>query len=266
MIADLRVSWLTAALCLVFPGTASAQRDTLEVDDVSPQLWMDYDPSVQLSPRVRLFGDFGARTQLETGGWWRIVARPSVRYDISGQAWIGGGFGNFYTFNEGIADRWELRPWQGVDVAWPKWKFPLRHYVRLEERFDFNTATWASSVSLRGRYRISLSRQWATIIREDRFWRAFGSLERFVSLAGEQGQSREQVRAMLRTRAQRGSEAQLPRRGRVVETRSGLPRGRVGQRHLSYARGSSTGCEASRLFELFVHSLASGTKHIVLSL
>ena len=68
VIPDLRASWLTLALCLVFPGTANAQRDTLDVEGVSPQLWMDYDPSVQVSPRVQLFGDFGARTEIESGG------------------------------------------------------------------------------------------------------------------------------------------------------------------------------------------------------
>ena len=55
----------------------------------------------------------------------------------------------------------------------------------------------ASRISLRARYQISLSHRWATIVREDRYWRAFGSLEGFATLAGEQGQSQEQVRAML---------------------------------------------------------------------
>jgi hypothetical protein len=220
VIPDLPASWLTLALCLVLTGTAYAQRDTLEFDDVRPQLWMDYDPSVQVSPRVRLFGDFGARTELESGGWWRIVARPSVRYDISDQTWIGGGIGNFYTLNDVIADRWEIRPWQGVEIAWPKWRFPIRHYIRLEERFDFNTATWGSKNSLRGRYAVRMEQKWATLYGEDRYWRAFGSLEVFVTLAGEQGQSQEQMRAMLGF--ERSVGPSLSFQGEIVWQKRGL--------------------------------------------
>jgi hypothetical protein len=187
-----------AALVTVVSGARPASAQTAaEVDRVSPQLWVDYNPTVPLNSRWSLIGDVGVRSELKADGWWRVVVRPGVRYQLSEAVWLAGGVGNFITDNDLLANRWEIRPWQGVGATWPNWKFPLYHLLRLEERFDLNTDTWASATSLRIRYMIGTSYQWGTLFRSPEFWEASASLEMFATLAGEQGQSREQVRAVL---------------------------------------------------------------------
>ncbi|MCZ6917287.1 MAG: DUF2490 domain-containing protein [Gemmatimonadetes bacterium] len=160
---------------------------------VSPQLWVDYNPSWRVTPRFEIYGDVGARTELESGGWRRFVVRPSVRYQLHRDVRLMGGLGNFVTVNDVIANRWEVRPWQGVNVTWPRAPVHFEHFLRFEEQFDFNTRTWESQSSLRGRYRLRTVIQWSAL-RQDRYWRLLASVEGFLTLAGEQGQFREQFR------------------------------------------------------------------------
>ena len=119
--------------------------------------------------------------------------RPSVRIPFGTRYDFLAGIGNFYTFNEIIADRWELRPFQGLQFTWPYWKIPLQYYFRLEERFDFNTNTWNSKNSLRARYQLNLSYRWGAI-QPGRFWQVTASGEAFLTILGEQGQFQEQSR------------------------------------------------------------------------
>ena len=162
-------------------------------DDISPQLWVDYNPSWRVTPDLEIYGDIGARTELGSGGWWRFVVRPSLRYQLSRDWRLSGGMGSFYTWNDVIADKWELRPWQGVAVVWPRAPLPVEHFLRLEEQFEFNTRTWESLNALRVRYRLRPHFQWGAT-RPGRYWRVMGSIEGFLTLAGEQGQFREQFR------------------------------------------------------------------------
>jgi hypothetical protein len=127
-------------LFLLFPVIASAQSG----ENISKQIWIDVNPHYYLSPKSKIYGDIGTRRELENRGWWRLVVRPSYRTWLGGRFYVSAGLGNFFTFNEVIADRWELRPFQGVQFNWPQWKTPLNHYIRLEERFDFNLNTWNS--------------------------------------------------------------------------------------------------------------------------
>ncbi len=175
---------------LLAPGWAAGQ----EEDDVVPELWLDYNPSYSLSPKVDLYGDVGARTEIESEGWWRFIVRPNVRYSVSDAVIVAGGIGSFYTLNQDIEDRWEIRPWQGVTAVWPRLPFQLQHVFRLEERFEFNTETWRSTNSLRARYRLRASKRWGGPFRASRFWRILGSIEGFATLGGDEGQAREQVR------------------------------------------------------------------------
>jgi len=182
--------WVSLALFLPLSG-AHAQD---EAGDVGPQLWLDYNPSYSLTPKLDLYGDVGVRTEIGSSSWWRVVVRPNVRYDVSKAVIVAGGIGSFYTWNRIIADRWEIRPWQGVTLTWPRKPLVFQQVVRLEERFEFDTRTWESLSSLRLRYRLRLSKRWAAYFQPDRFWQVLGSIEFFMRLAGEEGQSQEQIR------------------------------------------------------------------------
>jgi hypothetical protein len=130
-------------LFLLFPVIASAQSG----ENISKQIWIDVNPHYYLNPKSKIYGDMGVRREFENNGWWRLVLRPSYRTWLGGRFYFSAGLGNFFTFNEIIANRWELRPFQGVQFNWPQWKTPLSHYIRLEERFDFNLNTWNSQNS-----------------------------------------------------------------------------------------------------------------------
>ena len=165
-------------------------------NDVTEQMWLDVNPAYFINPDLKFFGDIGTRWEVGDNGWWRLVIRPSFRTKLAGRFYFTFGIGNFLTFNEVIDNRWELRPFQGLDFNWPRGRFALRHYFRLEERYDYNAATWEVRTSLRGRYRLSAAYQFGAR-RTDRFWQVGVSGEIFATFTGQQGQMREQSRVTL---------------------------------------------------------------------
>jgi hypothetical protein len=148
-----------------------------------------------LPSNLELFGDVGARTELRTQGWGRLVVRPGVRGPIGLFRWSGG-VGTFYTRNEIASDRIEIRPFQGIAATWPSRRIlGLDHYLRLEEQFEWGGAA-GSSVALRLRYR--LQTQYALPgAPENAIWRVRANIEAFLTLAGDEGQFRENVRLGL---------------------------------------------------------------------
>lgn len=178
-----------AVLLLTFAASATIANET------SNQYWVDYNPSWVISPKVTVGGDLGYRTQLESGGWHRFVLRPGVDIPVK-YVTLKAGIGNFFTFSDDIQNRWEIRPYQGAAWVWPRSRANFDHFLRLEERFDFNTVDWSSYNSLRGRYRLRVRFIFAET-RPHRFWRAYGSGELFVNLAGTEGLMREQFRITL---------------------------------------------------------------------
>ena len=177
---------ILGAMMLAFVTIGSAL-----ADETSTQIWLDYNPSWQVSPKTNVGGDVGYRTRLESGGH-RLVLRGGVSGPYRFFT-LSAGIGNFLTLSDAIQNRWELRPYQGVGWVWPRTRVIFDHLVRLEERFDFNTVTWTSVNSLRGRYRIRARYLFAET-RPDRFWRAFTYAEFFLKMAGEEGLQREQFR------------------------------------------------------------------------
>ena len=112
------------------------------------------------SPRShrKLLGQLvvGVRTVVGENDWVRFLARPGVRGPV-GAFRLHGGIGVFYLLNQQLADRLEIRPFQGISAIWPKWRrLRLRHYVRFEERLEWETADWTLDASLRGRYQLQV--------------------------------------------------------------------------------------------------------------
>ena len=183
---------LFICILLLSPAVSYTQSSA----DISKQLWLDFNPQYYLNSGSKIYGDVGVRREIEKSGWWRLVVRPSYRTWLGGRFYFSAGLGNFFTFNEIIDNRWELRPFQGVQFNWPQWKTPLNHYIRLEERFDFNLNTWNSQNSVRIRYKLGISYRWAAF-QPGRFWQATASGEAFYTFIGEQGQFQEQARATI---------------------------------------------------------------------
>ena len=152
-------------LILFFDTASLLGQEVMGENDITNQLWTDYNISYRLSDQWDLFGDMGFRT-ITPHKWDRIYVRPAVRHqlpkiffnDVKYKEEIAAGIGLFYTFNQEASNRLEIRPFQGYKLDWPDRKrFRLRHYVRLEERFDMNTRNWKNTFGLRFRYLAELT-------------------------------------------------------------------------------------------------------------
>jgi hypothetical protein len=151
-------------LCALMPlilGTnlLLAQND-IEQGTITNQFWTDLNLSYRLSERWDFYGDMSYRT-LVPREWNRYGIRPSVRFqapkrllkELKYNEELHAGVAFFFTSNNGRANRLEIRPFQGFRLDWPdRPRLRIRHYLRIEERFDMNTRNWKNTFGLRLRY------------------------------------------------------------------------------------------------------------------
>ena len=179
-----------AIICIVLiADSASAQ----SLSQSNKQLWVDFNPSYYIDKDFRIFGDVGIRTELEDNAWRKIVVRPSVGGKLGSIFYYTAGLGSFYTFNQLIKNRWEIRPFVGTQFTLFPLNIRLKSFIRLERRYDFNTSTWMSVNSWRLRYQLTFSHRWGAVSAED-YWQASLTAEAFFPLSGIEGQFREQFR------------------------------------------------------------------------
>jgi len=152
-------------LCFYFLATQTlSAQDTISSSNSTQQIWLDYDVSFARTSKVDFYGDIGIRTVFPYE-WSRFIIRPSIRYKIPKKilkktqhnAEVHAGIGFFFTNNKSVSNRLEIRPFQGYKLAWPnRPKLKIKHYVRLEERFDLQTQDWVNTFGLRLRYQARL--------------------------------------------------------------------------------------------------------------
>ena len=198
-------SVIAAAIVLLLTPSSGA---IAQEDGVSEQLWVDYNPRWTDYKHREIFGDIGVRTLIGDNQWVRFVARPGVRGPV-GAFRLAGGIGTFYRLNKAGADILEIRPFQGISATWPRLKeLRLQHYVRLEQRLEWETANWRSTTSLRGRYRLQADYSFSGFARGSD-WRVVFHIEGFLTLAGEAGVVDEELRIGLGVGRNVGSVARL---------------------------------------------------------
>lgn len=142
---------------LVHQQNLSAQtNDTIVTESANHQIWIDIYPHYFVNEKLEYYGDAGFRTIIDERSWNRIYARPSLRYHFNKNWEVHGGLGLFYIFNKEDVNRFEITPWQGVQLNWPKGRFlSFKHLVKIEERLSFLTDDWTFSFDLRFRYKLS---------------------------------------------------------------------------------------------------------------
>ena len=145
---------ISLMLFLFFPCNVDVYGQSQE-NVVNQQLWFDIFPHFSVNEKLEYYGDAGYRT-IVNDSWSRIHLRPSLRYSLKRSWEIQGGLGFFYTFDSSDTNQFELRPWQGIQLNWPKTvHLSVKHLVRIEERLSYTTNNWESSFDLRFRYKLS---------------------------------------------------------------------------------------------------------------
>jgi len=146
-------------VCVVLLNFVYAQSSS---DDVTNQIWLDYNPQRDISENYTLYGSVGIRT-IVPHEWNKFYLTIAVRFAPDplfsilnkSQQELHGGISVFYTYNETKQNQIELRPFQGYKIRWPHFEqIKFTHFIRLEERFIFTLSENNFDFELRARYKV----------------------------------------------------------------------------------------------------------------
>ena len=115
-------------------------------------LWFDFYNYIPIADSLEYDGDIGFRHALGEFSWWRVYWRPALAYKWKSSVRFHGGLKFSFDDYEIAANTFELRPYLGIKVIWPRIdRFVFRHFLRAEQRFLHNTEfeTWTSQFRLR---------------------------------------------------------------------------------------------------------------------
>jgi hypothetical protein len=134
-------------------------------NSVTKQIWLDFNPSRQLSDKINLNVPVGART-IFPKKWYRFWIGPRITYKwprlilkkLRYKEELHGGIDIFYTANIDAVNRLEIAPYQGYSLVAPnRLRLVIRHYVELKERFELETDDWNNTFGLRLSYEPSIT-------------------------------------------------------------------------------------------------------------
>jgi hypothetical protein len=125
-----------------------------EEEIIDHQLWIDIIPHFEINNRLEYFGDMSYRSSINKDKIRRLMLRPSIRYHWTYELDILAGLGLYGTWDTNSYNTFELRPYQGLIVNWPKiWRMNFKHRGLVEERFLWNNEG-DFDPNMRFRYRI----------------------------------------------------------------------------------------------------------------
>ncbi|MBB3696827.1 DUF2490 domain-containing protein [Flammeovirga yaeyamensis] len=205
-------------ICYLFINKVNGQ-DISTQDNLTQQIWTSYKMTSKVKENTSIAAEFGFRT-ISPKAWNRYYVNPSVSFSLPKIMFkklqykesLFGGMSVFFTDNNEVANRLELRPYQGYALDWPNWpRLRLRHSLKFEERFELNTSNWKNDFGFRFRYLLELNLQ----LQGDVFQEAKGiyfpiSAEFFWNLVGT-----KQFNDVVRTNVGIGSVLSKNWRGEI---------------------------------------------------
>ena len=149
----MKVIWKPILVLTLFVGLTS-HNSLAQSDIIDNQLWFDFIPYIEISNRLEYFGGISYRTTVGDQDFRRLMVRPSIRYSWTYELDIIAGVGLFGTWEVGDYKTFELRPYQGIRLNWPRvWRMNFKHRGLVEERLQWNNQN-EFSPTVRFRYRI----------------------------------------------------------------------------------------------------------------
>ena len=135
-------------------NTLTVEKTLAQTEFIDNQIWIDVIPHFEINNRLEYFGDLSYRTTTSESKFRRLMARPSIRYHWTYEIDLIAGIGLFGTWEPEYYNTFELRPYQGVRLNWPRiWHMNFKHRALVEERMHWNNQG-DFDPSVRFRYRI----------------------------------------------------------------------------------------------------------------
>jgi hypothetical protein len=108
-------------------------------DIIDHQVWIDFIPHFEINDQWEFYGDGSFRTSTSGSKFNRLMLRPSVRYHWTYELDLIGGLGFTLTWEQDDYNTFELRPYQGIRLNWPKiWRMNFKFRGLVEERLIWN--------------------------------------------------------------------------------------------------------------------------------
>lgn len=147
---------LLLLLFFLFTGEVKSQ----STNAVTNQIWVDFNPSYNISKRFDLEGRLGTE-DIFPHSWYKIYSRTDVAYSIPRFLFkhqkfsekVYAGLELDYIFYTDQPNVFELSPYQGYSLKMPNFKrVVLQHKVELTERFQWAVNDWSYSFGIKLSY------------------------------------------------------------------------------------------------------------------
>lgn len=118
------------------------------------QIWTDFFLQYTINNHFRFQFHTNYKHLTNNGKWDQFMIKPTLVYTMNDYFYFQGGIQLSYT-DEGELYKFEIRPWQGINIFFPRlWNLYINHFIRIEERFFYQNIGEKETGSLRGRYAI----------------------------------------------------------------------------------------------------------------
>ena len=144
-------SYLVVCACLTQISLIGQNLQDLKINH---QIWLDIAPSVEINERLIFVSNIGLRSLVTDLQWTRIYLQPSVKFSINETFSARGGISWALENADIEGTRFEIRPWQGIQTDWPKYRgLRFIHLIRLEQRLNHLFKSDLTEFELRSRFR-----------------------------------------------------------------------------------------------------------------
>ena len=118
------------------------------------RLWYDFFFMHTLNTNFRYAVQTNFKHQTE-GHWKQVMIRPALIYTMRDELYLQAGLSVLFTWN-GDENIYEIRPWQGVNIFFPRiGQIFINNFIRLEERIFLFSNDYDHSASIRARYSVA---------------------------------------------------------------------------------------------------------------
>jgi hypothetical protein len=123
-------------------------------EEADKMIWTDFYLQYTLNNHFRFLFHTNYKHELNNRRRDQVMIRPTLVYTMNDLIYFQGGIQFLFT-DEGEFNVLEIRPWQGMNIFFPRIRnIYFNHFLRIEERFFYQNNGEKEASSLRGRYAI----------------------------------------------------------------------------------------------------------------